>query len=53
MKSEYKKLKHTFLIGREDTKVITAMRSFGKTYCPFGLFMSEQTYMRLKVNIVK
>jgi len=29
-------------------KVITAKRSFGKTYCPFGLFMSEQTYKRTK-----
>jgi len=33
----------TFRMGREDTKVMTAIRSLGKTNCPFGLFMSEQT----------
>uniref|UniRef100_A0A7C9AER1 Uncharacterized protein n=1 Tax=Opuntia streptacantha TaxID=393608 RepID=A0A7C9AER1_OPUST len=32
-----------FRMGREDTKVMTAIRSLGKTNCPFGLFMSEQT----------
>ena len=35
--------KHTLRIGREDINVTTAMRSFGKTNCPFGLFISEQT----------
>jgi hypothetical protein len=35
--------KYTFRMGSEDINVMTAIRSFGKTYCPFGLFISEQT----------
>lgn len=36
--------RNTFRIGSEDINVITAIRSFGKTNCPFGLFISEQTW---------
>lgn len=38
------KIRFTFRIGSEDINVITAIRLFGKTNCPFGLFISEQTW---------
>lgn len=36
--------KYTFLMGSEDINVMTAIRSCGKTNCPSGLFISEQTW---------